>query len=73
MSAIIDFQLCQGSTDELPKKVRESLKDGWLPHGGLVAMNGQLIQAMVMVKHGASADGDIELVPRKPGPAEEAL
>jgi hypothetical protein len=71
MQHIIDYQLCRGNEEQLEQIVRTALADGWEPLGSPVARGDILVQAMVRCDKGGTQD--IEMVPRKPGPAEENL
>jgi hypothetical protein len=68
---ISDYQLCRGNKEHLEQAVRTALADGWQLLGSPVALDDVLVQAMIRCDEGNSAG--IEMVPRKPGPAEENL
>jgi hypothetical protein len=72
MNAITDYKLCRGTEGQLEKLVHDALRQGWQPHGSPVASGDDLVQALVK-RGGEGGAEDIEMVPRKPGPAEEAL
>ena len=75
MNKITDYKLCRaGTVSEFEKSVRNAVSEGWQPQGGPIVHEGILLQSLVrcQLSDGVGPEG-IEMVPRKPGPAEEAL
>ncbi|HYF34768.1 MAG TPA: DUF1737 domain-containing protein [Prosthecobacter sp.] len=71
MKHVSDYRLCRGSQEQVEQAVRRALAEGWQPLGSPVVSENALVQAMVRCTEGETEG--IEMVPRKPGPAEENL